>query len=95
MADQDRVSDADNEVINPFNISEDFVPSQIHKAAGILTLDFDGFLDPPLRLKEDLKEGNGGQAWPAGMVLAKHLMKHRRKDIEGKSMFVRFRKTNC
>lgn len=91
--DQEQASETESEEINPLNISEDLVPSQTHKAAGILSLDFDGLLDPPLRLQEDLKEGNGGQAWPAGMVLAKYLLQHRREDVEGKSMFVRFHST--
>ncbi|KAF2092361.1 hypothetical protein NA57DRAFT_82390 [Rhizodiscina lignyota] len=86
MADPAHISDPESAETNPFNISEDFVPSRTHKAAGILTVDFDGLLDPPLRLQEDLKEGNGGQAWPAGMVLAKYLLRHQRKDIEGRSM---------
>jgi protein N-lysine methyltransferase METTL21A len=78
--------DQDEEM--PFMLSEDLVPSPVHKAAGILELDFDGQLSPPLKLHEDLKEGNGGQAWPAGMILAKYLMAHHLKDLEGKSMFV-------
>ena len=91
----DQVSDSSELETNPFNVSEDLVPSRTPKAAGILTLAFDGLLDPPLRLHEDLKDGNGGQAWPAGMVLAKYLLKHRRREMEGKSMFVRFLTTNC
>ncbi len=94
MAEADQASDLSEPEPNPFDISEDLVPSRVPKAAGNLTVDFDGLLDPPLRLHEDLKEGNGGQAWPAGMTLAKYLLKHRRREMEGKSMFVRILAVN-
>ncbi|MCJ1255615.1 hypothetical protein MMC24_003432 [Lignoscripta atroalba] len=71
-----------------FSISEDFVPSRPPKSAGITTLSFNSLLNPPLKLQEDLKEGCGGQMWPAGMVLAKYLLK-RKDEWRGKTMFVR------
>lgn len=71
-----------------FDISEDLVPSREQKSAGSLVLDFGGLLNPSLRLHEDLKEGNGGQAWPAGMLLATHLLKYHKNDLIGKKMFV-------
>ncbi|KAG8624360.1 hypothetical protein KVT40_007427 [Elsinoe batatas] len=62
-------------------ISEDLVKSPDHKTAGVSTNDFDGLLKTPLLLHEDLKEGCGGQLWPAGMVLSKYLL--RQKNISG------------
>ena len=48
---------------------------------------FTSLLNPPLKLHEDLKEGCGGQLWPAGMVLAKYLLQ-RPELWRGKVMFV-------
>ncbi|KIW05181.1 hypothetical protein, variant [Verruconis gallopava] len=47
------------------------------KVSGEALIDFDGLLAPPLRLHEDLAEGCGGQLWPAGMVLAKYMLRHK------------------
>ena len=68
-------------------VGEDLVPARAAKPAGITTISFDGLLDPPLKLQEDLREGCGGQSWPAGMVLAKYLLK-RKDELKGKTMFV-------
>ena len=73
--------------LSPLGISEDLVPLRENKQAGETQISFDGLLDPPLRLHEDLKEGCGGQLWPAGMVLAKYLLE-RLDDIRGKTMSV-------
>ncbi|MCJ1340053.1 hypothetical protein MMC09_005347 [Bachmanniomyces sp. S44760] len=67
----------------PFSISEDLVPVRAAKAAGITEFSFDGALDPPLKIQEDLKEGCGGQVWPAGMVLARFLLE-RIEEMRGK-----------
>lgn len=73
---------------NLFNISEDLAPPPIYKAAAISSVDFDGLLQPPLQLAEDLKEGCGGQLWPAGMVLAKYLLRQPKDMFSDKTMFV-------
>jgi hypothetical protein len=69
-----------------FGFSEDLVKSPSHKSAGISEVTFEGLLSPPLKLHEDLKEGCGGQLWPAGMVLAKYMLQHRRNELRGRSM---------
>lgn len=69
--------------------SVDFVQLPQYKPAGTSTVDFDGLLSPPLKLHEDLKGGCGGQLWPAGMVLAKYLLRQHKHDLHGRSMFVR------
>ena len=61
------------------SISEDLVPVRPAKVAGQSSISFSDLLRPPLLLHEDLKEGCGGQLWPAGMVLAEHLL----GDVEG------------
>jgi len=71
----------------PLHISEDLLPSRPAKPPGITTLSFSARLHPPLQLHEDLKEGCGGQLWPAGMVLANYLL-DRREELRGKVMFV-------
>jgi len=81
--------DDDIEAHKPFAISEDLMASRIHKVAGTTTLDFDGLLHPPLKLHEDLAGGCGGQLWPAGIVLAKYLLRRPQRDtLQGKVMFV-------
>jgi len=72
-----------------FAISEDLVQSPSHKPAGQQSIDFDGALDPPLLVYEDLVKGNGGQVWVAGMRLAKYLLRRKRDELRGAgSMFV-------
>ncbi|KAL2010157.1 hypothetical protein VTN00DRAFT_5964 [Thermoascus crustaceus] len=70
----------------PFGISESLVPARELKAAGITSVSFDGLLQEPLLLKEDLKDGCGGQLWPAGMVLAKYMLREHRTDLLGKTI---------
>ena len=60
---------------------EDFVKSPEHIPASIKSIDFGGLLDPPLLLHEDLAAGCGGMLWPAGMRLAKYLIKMKKEDI--------------
>ncbi|MCJ1435523.1 hypothetical protein MMC27_004897 [Xylographa pallens] len=65
------------------HISEDFLPFRPAKLPGTTNLSFSGLLSPPLRLHEDLKDGCGGQLWPAGMVLARYLLE-RKNELRGK-----------
>lgn len=72
-----------------FHISEDLLPPAKIKQAGTSALDFGGLLPSPIKLHEDLKEGCGGQLWPAGMQLAKYLLEPTRRDaLTGKKMYV-------
>lgn len=82
------VSERDEERGDFLNFSEDLVQLPNIKVAGTSEIDFDGLLDQPLRLHEDLKEGCGGQHWPAGMVLAKYMLRRRRNSLDGKTMSV-------
>ncbi|KAJ5176440.1 uncharacterized protein N7482_002317 [Penicillium canariense] len=70
----------------PFKVSDSLAPPRIHKTAGTTATTFDGLLPEPLLLKEDLKNGCGGQLWPAGMVLAKYLLSQHSRDMSGKSV---------
>lgn len=72
----------------PFNVSASLAPPRDIKAAGTTTTTFDGLLREPLLLKEDLKNGCGGQLWPAGMILSKYLLSQHSKDMAGKSVSV-------
>lgn len=69
-------------------VGEDFVQSPTHQQASTSTVDFDGLLKTPLVLHQDLKKGNGGQIWPAGMILAKYLLRMKREELQKASMFV-------
>ena len=69
-----------------FAIDDTFVPPQAQKLPGITESSFHGLLDPPLLLHEDLKEGCGGQLWPAGMVLSRYMLMHHKADLAGKAM---------
>ena len=86
MSSPDRDPEASNS--NDFDVSEDFVHSREHKAAGEKSIDFDGLLSPTLKLHEDVTNGNGGQAWIAGMILTKYLLRMKRKELENASMLV-------
>jgi len=67
-----------------FAIDETVVPSQTHKVASTTEITFDGLLDPPLLVHEDLKEGCGGQLWPAGMLLSRYMLIYHKTDLVGK-----------
>lgn len=84
----DRPPDADALDFD-LTISEDLIQSPLHKAALTSTLDFDGLLRPALKLHQDLANGNGGQAWPAGMVLTKYILRKKRDELKRASMSVR------
>jgi hypothetical protein len=73
---------------SPLSIGVDFTPLPVYKPASTTTVDFDGLLSPPLILHEDLASGCGGQLWPAGMVLAKHMLRYHRHDLQDATMFV-------
>jgi protein N-lysine methyltransferase METTL21A len=73
------------------NFNEDLVQLPTIKASGTSEIDFDGLLTTPLKLHEDLKEGCGGQLWPAGMVLAKYMLRKHRHSLKDQNMSVCFR----
>jgi len=73
MSDRERSSSPE---FSPLAIGTDFSPLPDYKAAADTALDVDGLLSQPLTLHEDLKSGCGGQTWPAGMVLAKHMLRY-------------------
>ena len=82
---QSRRSSASNEN-DVFAINDETVPTQQLKPAGTTEISFDGLLDQPLILHEDLKEGCGGQLWPAGMVLSKYMLTYHKDDLADKSV---------
>ncbi|KAM5358669.1 hypothetical protein ACJZ2D_015092 [Fusarium nematophilum] len=59
-------------------VSEDLTPLPTLKAVGVAHVDFDGVLSQPLKLREDVRSGCGGQTWPAGMLLGKHMLRYHR-----------------
>jgi protein N-lysine methyltransferase METTL21A len=71
-----------------YSTGEDLTPLPEYKAATITVLDLDGLLAEPLKLHEDLKDGCGGQLWPAGIVLAKHMLRYHRDKLEKARMSV-------
>ncbi|KAG9190726.1 protein N-lysine methyltransferase METTL21A [Alternaria panax] len=77
---------SDSEGNDVFGVGQDFVPPAPIKPAGDSEIDFDGLLSPPLKLHEDLKNGCGGQLWPAGMVLSKYMLQKHRDDVAGKQI---------
>ncbi|KAI9924047.1 hypothetical protein ASPWEDRAFT_167304 [Aspergillus wentii DTO 134E9] len=77
---------SDSESDAPFNVSETLIPFRDIKPVDNSSVSFDGILDNPLVLKEDLKDGCGGQLWPAGMVLAKYLLRRHHSDFSGKTI---------
>ncbi|CAG8042957.1 unnamed protein product [Penicillium olsonii] len=69
-----------------FNVSESLAPRRANSAAVTTAISFDGLLQEPLKLKEDIKDGCGGQLWPAGMALAKYLLSRHATDLSDKSI---------
>ncbi|KAI1008140.1 hypothetical protein K3495_g89 [Podosphaera aphanis] len=67
--------------LSPLDVGEELVPLPIYKAASTRSIDFSNHLQPPLKLHENLKAGCGGQLWPAGMVLAKHMLRYHRDTL--------------
>jgi protein N-lysine methyltransferase METTL21A len=76
---------SDDESTDVFAISEDLVPPAVIKSAGVSEVDFDGALTVPLKLNEDLKNGCGGQLWPAGMVLGRYMLR-KVEELRGKTV---------
>ena len=74
--------------LSPLAIGEDISPLPTIKPAGTTEVDFSGLLASPLRLHEDLANGCGGQLWPAGMTLAKHMLRYHRDDLRKSRMWV-------
>ncbi|KAJ9619515.1 Protein-lysine N-methyltransferase efm6 [Taxawa tesnikishii (nom. ined.)] len=77
---------SDDESNGLLAVSEELARLPEYKAAGSSTLDFDGLLATPLKLHEDLSNGCGGQLWPAGMVLAKYMLRKHTGDIGSRSI---------
>ena len=69
-----------------FAIDDTFVPPPQQKIAGINEISFENLLTIPLLLHEDLKEGCGGQLWPAGMLLSKYMLIYHKHDLADKVM---------
>lgn len=67
---------------DPAAFDPDLTPLPEYKAAGDTALDFGGLLAAPLKVHEDLRSGCGGQTWPAGLVLARHMLRYRRDDLQ-------------
>lgn len=85
MSNHDNV--AYDDALGALAISEDLIQSPDHRQATTRHVDFDRLLqDHPLQLHEDLANGNGGQAWPAGHVLAKYMLRMKRDELKGRSM---------
>lgn len=78
----------DEEQSTFLNFDEDLVQLPTIKASGTSEIDFDRLLEKPLKLREDLKDGCGGQLWPAGMVLAKYMLRKHRHSLENQKMSV-------
>jgi hypothetical protein len=71
---------------SPLAIGEDLTPLPTYKDASTTSIDFENLLEPSLLLHEDLKSGCGGQLWPAGMVLAKQMLRYHRDDLKDARM---------
>lgn len=74
--------------LNPVDVSVDIAPLPEFKAAGIASVDFEGVLTQPLKLREDVRGGCGGQTWPAGLVLGKHMLRYHKDRLANARMYV-------
>ncbi|KAI1270744.1 putative methyltransferase-domain-containing protein [Xylariaceae sp. FL1019] len=80
----DASSDTESEKeFSPLSLAKDYTPLPQYKDSGTTETDFGGLLQgPKLKLHEDLKDGCGGQLWPAGMVLTRWLLRYQGKGEE-------------
>ncbi|KAK3328512.1 putative methyltransferase-domain-containing protein [Cercophora scortea] len=78
----DRDSSEERESFPVDRTNEELAPLPEYKVAKTSSIDFAGLLTTPLKLHEDLKSGCGGQLWPAGMVLAKHMLRCHRERMQ-------------
>lgn len=85
MSDKERSASPE---FSPLAFGEDLAPLPEYKPAGTTEVDFAGLLGEPLKLHEDLTSGCGGQLWPAGMVLAKHMLRYHRDRLQHARMSV-------
>ncbi|KAI2630008.1 putative methyltransferase-domain-containing protein [Xylaria nigripes] len=71
---------------SPLALAQNLAPLPAYKAAGTTETDFGGLLPAasPLRLHEDLTNGCGGQLWPAGMTLARYMLRYHAAGLAGK-----------
>jgi hypothetical protein len=74
--------------MDPVTISEDIAPLPSFKASGVADVDFDGVLSKPLKVHEDVRSGCGGQTWPAGMLLGKHMLRYHKDRLVDARMWV-------
>lgn len=74
--------------LDPVSVSEDLTPLPNLKQAGNTRLDFDGQLSQPLAIHEDVRTGCGGQTWPAGLVLGKHMLRYQKDQMRNARMYV-------
>ncbi|KAI7978559.1 hypothetical protein EIK77_006894 [Talaromyces pinophilus] len=81
-------SPADDSDNSQLLIGESLIPVRERKHAGTTVVTIDGLLKEPLQLKEDLKQGCGGQLWPAGLLLSRYMLEEHATDLVGKTMFV-------
>lgn len=68
------------------DVSEDLTPLPTLKVKGNTDITFDGQLSRPLKYYEDVRSGCGGQTWPAGMVLGKHMLRYHRDELQNARM---------
>ncbi|KAI9739434.1 MAG: hypothetical protein M1818_005122 [Claussenomyces sp. TS43310] len=68
--------------ISPLSMGDDIAPLPTYKVPSTTSIDFSCLLSPPLKIHEDLTSGCGGQLWPAGIVLATHLLRHCRQSLK-------------
>lgn len=73
---------------DPTDVSVDLAPLPTLKAKGDAHIDFDGQLEQPLAYHEDVRTGCGGQTWPAGLVLGKHMLRYRLEGLQEARMLV-------
>ncbi|EED23637.1 conserved hypothetical protein [Talaromyces stipitatus ATCC 10500] len=79
-------SPADDSDNSQLLIGESLIPERERKHAGTTVVTIDGLLKDPLRLKEDLKNGCGGQLWPAGLLLSRYMLEEHATDLVGKTI---------
>ncbi|KZZ97256.1 hypothetical protein AAP_00899 [Ascosphaera apis ARSEF 7405] len=67
-------------------LATSLVPERSDAPDATTSLSFDGLLHTPIVIAQDLRNGCGGQTWPAGVVLSKYLLRSHRHQLSDKSI---------
>ncbi|KAI5288776.1 Methyltransferase-like protein 21D [Ascosphaera aggregata] len=67
-------------------LTTSLVPERFDTPSATTSVHFNHLLSPPILISQDLRNGCGGQTWPAGMVLSKYMLRNHSNDLSNKTV---------